>query len=81
MNTIRKQPSAKEYERNFRLTKNVDMFLYSNTTSRRIESSSSSYGGGRTEVVLTRVAAEVATVEEEEGFKNKLYIKKGGNIL
>ena len=43
MNTVRKQPGAKEYSKDLNLTSSSDIFLYSHTTSRRIPKSS---GGG-----------------------------------
>lgn len=39
MNTVRKQGSAKSYEKGLVLTKQSDTYLYSHTTSQRIQSS------------------------------------------
>ena len=44
MNTVRRQQSAKAYEKGMNLTTQSDIYLYSHTTSHKIESSSS--GGG-----------------------------------
>ncbi|MCL1872741.1 MAG: TPM domain-containing protein [Clostridiales bacterium] len=48
MNTVRRQASAKAYEQGFNLTQKRDIYLYSHTTSQRIESSGGSSGGSST---------------------------------
>ena len=46
MNTVRRQSSAKAYEKGFKLTWQTDILTHSNTTQQKIERSSSSGGGG-----------------------------------
>jgi len=46
MNTVRKQAGAAAYQQALQLTGHSDLYLYSRTTSRRIETSSNSGGGG-----------------------------------
>lgn len=46
MKTVRKQASARSYEKDLQLTGQSDIFLYSHTTRRKIETSSNSGGHG-----------------------------------